>query len=150
MKVLIVFSLIIAILFGCSDAREQMIFPKGEQGPPSNFTGKAFNYGLVASDSTYNTLVGNVYFEPGARSKWHRHPTGQILIIIDGEGYHQIEGQPRQLMKKGDVIKCPPNVRHWHGASLNQSLSQMYIIPNTEKGIVEWMEPVTEDQYKGL
>jgi quercetin dioxygenase-like cupin family protein len=125
-----------------------LIFPKGELGPEKNFTGKAYNFGLVPSDSTYNTLVGNVYFEAGARSNWHMHPGGQILIITDGEGYHQIDGQPRQTMKKGDVIKCPPGVRHWHGASENSSLSQMYIIPNTEKGIVEWQEPVTDDQYK--
>jgi quercetin dioxygenase-like cupin family protein len=127
---------------------EQLIFPKGEAGPATNFTGNAYNFGLVPSDSTYNTLVGNVYFEAGARSNWHKHPGGQILIITDGEGYHQIEGQPRQTMKKGDVIKCPPNVRHWHGATENNSLSQLYIIPNTEKGIVEWHEPVTDEQYR--
>jgi quercetin dioxygenase-like cupin family protein len=126
---------------------DNLIFPKGELGPKKNFTGKAYNFGLVPSDSNYNILVGNVYFEAGARSNWHMHPGGQILIITDGEGYHQIDGQPRQTMKKGDVIKCPPGVRHWHGASENSSLSQMYIIPNTVKGIVEWQEPVTEDQY---
>lgn len=130
--------------------REHLIFPQGELGPVTNFTGKAYNYGLVPSDSTYNTLVGNVYFEVGARSNWHKHPAGQILIITDGEGYHQIDGHPRQTMKKGDVIKCPPGVRHWHGATENSSLSQMYIIPNTEKGIVEWQEPVSDDQYSSV
>ena len=127
---------------------EQLIFPKGQRGPSENFTGNAYNYGLVPSDSTFGTLVGNVYFEAGARSNWHTHPSGQILIITDGEGYHQIEGEPRQTMKKGDVFKCPPNKRHWHGASENSSLSQMYIIPNTENGIVTWMEPVTDVQYR--
>jgi len=127
---------------------EQLIFPKGELGPATNFIGNAYNFGLVPSDSTYNTLVGNVYFEAGARSNWHTHPGGQILIITDGEGYHQIEGQPRQTMKKGDVVKCPPNIRHWHGATERSSLSQMYIVPNTEKGIVDWLEPVSDVQYK--
>ncbi|MGV3604657.1 MAG: cupin domain-containing protein [Dyadobacter fermentans] len=84
------------------------IFPKGEQGPAQNFTGKAWNYGLVPADSTFTTLVGNVYFEPGARTNWHTHPAGQILIITDGAGYHQIEGGPRESLKKGDVVKCPP------------------------------------------
>jgi len=126
---------------------EAPIFPRGEPGPASNFTGKAYNFGLLPNDSTYHTLVGNVYFEKGARSNWHVHPSGQILIIIDGEGYHQLEGGPRQTMKKGDVVKCPPNVKHWHGASENSSLAQMYILPNTQKGIVTWMEPVTDAQY---
>src|SRR6186713_2006098 len=67
----------------------QTIFPKAEKGPAENFTGNAWNTPLVSNDSTYNTVVGNVYFEPGARSNWHTHPSGQILIIIDGVGYHQ-------------------------------------------------------------
>ena len=131
-----------------SDASQETIFPKGELGPATNFTGNAYNFGLVANDSTYNTLVGNVYFEKGARSNWHVHPSGQILIVLDGEGYHQLEGQPKQTMRKGDVIKCPPKIKHWHGATENSSLTQMYILPKTENGIVTWMEPVTNEQYK--
>jgi quercetin dioxygenase-like cupin family protein len=126
------------------------IFPKGTLGPSENFTGKAWNIGLVASDSIYNTVVGNVYFEPGARSNWHTHPAGQILIITDGIGYHQIKGQPRQTIKKGDVIKCPPNVLHWHGASEQTGLQQLYIVPNTEKGIVNWRETVTDAEYSKM
>lgn len=124
------------------------IFPKGEKGSADFFTGNAYNIGLVAPDSTYTTAVGNVYFEPGARSNWHTHPAGQILIITDGVGYHQIEGQPIEVIKKGDVVKCPPNVRHWHGASPDTGLQQLYIVPNTEKGIVDWQEAVTNEQYK--
>ena len=123
------------------------IFPKGELGPAQNFTGKAWNYGLVGNDTIYNTLMGNVYFEPGARSNWHIHPAGQILVITDGVGYHQLKGQPRQTIKKGDVIKCPPNVMHWHGASPDTGMQQLYILPNTEIGIVQWLHPVTDAEY---
>lgn len=126
------------------------IFPKGEKGSEKFFTGNAYNYGLVPMDSTYTTLVGNVYFEPGARSNWHIHPAGQILIITDGLGYHQIEGQPIEIIKKGDVVKCPPNVKHWHGASPDLGMQQLYIVPNTEKGIVNWLEPVTDEQYENI
>ena len=125
----------------------QAIFPKGEKGPAENFTGNAWNTGLVANDTVYNTLVGNVYFEPGARSNWHTHPSGQILMITDGVGYHQIKGQPRQTIRKGDVIKCPPNVLHWHGASPDTGMQQMYILPKTEKGIVTWLQKVTDEEY---
>lgn len=123
------------------------IFPLGNLGPAENFTGKAYNYGLVPSDSSLTTLVGNVYFEPGARSNWHSHPAGQILVITDGEGFHQIEGQPKEILKKGSVAICPPNVRHWHGASPEKGLQQLYIVPNTEKGIVDWQEAVTDSIY---
>jgi quercetin dioxygenase-like cupin family protein len=129
-------------------AAQEPVFPRGEPGPASHFTGKAYNLGLLPDDSTYHTLVGNVYFERGARSNWHVHPSGQVLIILDGEGYHQLEGGRRQTMKKGDVVKCPPNVKHWHGATEKGSLTQMYILPNTEKGIVTWLEPVTDAQYQ--
>lgn len=124
------------------------IFPKGEKGSAELFTGNAYNIGLVSPDSTFTTAVGNVYFEPGARSNWHTHPAGQILVITDGVGYHQIEGQPVETIKKGDVVKCPPNVRHWHGASKDVGLQQLYIVPNTEKGIVNWQEAVSDEQYK--
>lgn len=134
-----------------SDAlSQQAIFPKGKQGPAENFTGKAFNYGLLENDTIYNTVVGNVLFEPGARSNWHKHPAGQILIITAGVGYYQQKGKPIEIMRKGDVVKCPPNVEHWHGASPDSSLHQMYIIPNTEKGIVEWLQPVTDKEYNAL
>ncbi len=124
------------------------IFPKGEKGSEELFTGNAYNIGLVDADSVFTTAVGNVYFEPGARSNWHSHPAGQILIITDGVGYHQIEGQPIEIIKKGSIVKCPPNVRHWHGASPEVGLQQLYIVPNTEKGIVDWKEAVTDEDYK--
>lgn len=129
------------------DKELNVIFPKGELGPAENFTGNAWAAALVDNDSIYNTLVGNVFFEPGARSNWHIHPAGQILIITDGEGYHQIKGQPRQSIKKGDVVKCPPNVEHWHGASPEIGMQQLYIISNTEKGIVTWLQKVTDEEY---
>jgi len=125
----------------------EAIFPKGEKGPSEVFTGNAYNYGLVAPDSVFTTAIGNVYFEPGARSNWHSHPAGQILIITDGVGYHQIEGQPVEIIKKGDVVKCPPHVNHWHGASPDVGLQQLYIVPNVEKGIVDWKQAVTDAEY---
>ena len=124
-----------------------VIFPKGEPGPADHFTGRAWNIGLVNDDTVYNTVIGNVYFEPGARSNWHMHPSGQILIITDGVGYYQEIGQPRRTMRKGDVIKCLPNLMHWHGASRDSGLQQMYILPKTENGIVQWLQPVTDEQY---
>ncbi|MEP7377920.1 MAG: cupin domain-containing protein [Chitinophagaceae bacterium] len=123
------------------------IFPKGEKGAAENFIGNAWNTPLVANDSTYNTVIGNVYFEPGARSNWHTHPSGQILIITGGVGFHQIKGQPKQTIKKGDVVKCPPNVLHWHGASPGTGMQQLYILPKTERGIVTWLQKVTDEEY---
>ncbi|MBV5348807.1 cupin domain-containing protein [bacterium] len=147
---------LIALLSGCSNAGSPAkhdvskgIFPEGNQGPATTFTGKVYYLGLVEADSIYTTAVGNVYFEPGARSHWHTHPAGQILVITDGVGYHQIKGQPRQTLHKGDIVKCPPNTLHWHGASQDTGMQQMYILPNTGKGIVDWKEAVTDEVYNG-
>ena len=155
LQLIIAFAFVTFLSVGCKEkagvnttqGKVESIFPKGKLGAAENFTGNAWNTPLVANDSTYNTVIGNVYFEPGARSNWHRHPSGQILIITDGVGYHQIKGQPRQTIKKGDVVQCPPNVLHWHGASPDIGLQQMYILPKTEKGIVQWLQPVTDEEY---
>ncbi|SFC73662.1 cupin domain-containing protein [Flavobacterium phragmitis] len=158
-KTAFLFIMLLAMAIACSENKNQekingdksgltQIFPKGKKGSSETFTGNAYNTGLVDADSVFTTAVGNVYFQPGARSNWHSHPAGQILLITDGAGYHQIEGRPIEIIKKGDVIKCPPNVRHWHGASADVGLQQLYIVPNTEKGIVNWNEAVTDKVYQ--
>jgi quercetin dioxygenase-like cupin family protein len=91
--------------------------------------------------------MSNVTFEPGARTSWHRHPSGQILLVIEGRGYYQERGKPIQLLNRGDVVKCAPNVDHWHGASPTSQLNHVAINPNTEKGIVVWLAKVTEQEY---
>ena len=155
---LLIFTILLSLILislGCQNTHQEneetetveAIFPQGEKGSDEFFTGNAYPYGLVQADSTYTTLAGNVYFEAGARSHWHSHPAGQLLIVIDGTGYHQIEGQPKEIITKGDVVKFPPNTKHWHGASKDEGMSHIYVIPNTEKGIVEWMEPVSDAQY---
>lgn len=106
------------------------IFPKGDPAPAENFTGNASNKVLVANDTVYNAVVGNVYFEPGARTNWHLHPGGQILVIIHGEGFHQIKGEPKQLLKKSDVVKWSAQCyalawsERWQGDVANVHRSQ--------------------------
>ncbi|SFD12393.1 cupin domain-containing protein [Spirosoma endophyticum] len=85
-----------------------------------------------------------VTFEPGARSHWHSHPGGQMLLAIGGIGYYQERGKSIQILQKGDVVKCPPNVPHWHGASPAVAFMQVVITPNTATGRVTWMKPVTD------
>ena len=132
------------------ETKSTAVFPKGQLAPVKFFTGKAWVTGLVNNDSVFTTVAGEVFFEAGARTNWHSHPAGQILIVTSGVGYHQIKGQPIEIIHKGDVVKCPPNADHWHGASKDASMSHIYIVPNTEKGIVEWKEPVTDKEYADL
>ncbi|WP_447642132.1 MULTISPECIES: (R)-mandelonitrile lyase [Chitinophagaceae] len=123
-----------------------LVFGKGEKIKNNNFTGTAWLNSLVNADSTNQTAVGCVTFEPGARSKWHTHPAGQILLVMDGVGYYQEKGQPKKILRKGDAIKCPPNVPHWHGASADTAFVQI-AITGREKGETAWLDAVTEEEY---
>ena len=123
-----------------------LIFPKGEKITNDNFTGTAYLQPLIAADSLNPTAIGNVSFEPGARTKWHLHPGGQILLVTDGVGYYQEKGQAKKILRKGDVIKCPPNTPHWHGASADTAFVQV-AITNNSKGATAWLEAVTDEVY---
>lgn len=123
------------------------IFPKGAKISNDNFTGTAYLKMLADADSINPTSVGNVSFEPGARTKWHSHPGGQILLVIDGVGYYQEKGQAKRILRKGDVVKCPANLPHWHGASADSAFVQV-AITNRHLGETVWLHEVTDDEYK--
>ncbi len=126
-----------------------LLYDKGMKIENSNFIGNAFLTGLVKADSINTNAVGNVYFEPGARSNWHLHPAGQILLVTDGEGYYQEEGSPKRILKRGDVVKCPANTPHWHGASIDREFVQI-AITGRQYGPTEWLRPVTDEEYNSL
>src|SRR5687767_5790014 len=81
-----------------SNNENKLVFPKGEKITNDNFTGTAYLQMLITADSLNPTAIGNVTFEPGARSKWHSHPAGQILLVIDGVGYYQEKDHPKKIL----------------------------------------------------
>jgi len=101
----------------------------------------------VTNDTTFNSSIGNVTFEPGARSNWHHHPGGQILLITNGIGRYQEKGKPIKELYKGDIIKCEPNITHWHGAAPNSEMSHVTIGTNPNRAPVVWLQPVTDEEY---
>jgi quercetin dioxygenase-like cupin family protein len=94
------------------------------------------------------TSASYVIFEFGARSAWHRHPLGQILIVTAGTGWVQQEGGEKHEIKLGDVIWTPPGVKHWHGATAKTAMTHIAIQEELNGKNVEWMEKVSEEQYK--
>lgn len=147
-------ALIVFLFVACNqhkkieDARSQsqLVFPKGNRNTTDNFLGEVWVKSLVDADSMNQNSVGNVTFAPGARSKWHLHPAGQILLVTGGVGYYQEEGKTKLILRKGDVIKCPPNVPHWHGASQDTAFVQL-AISSRDKGPTVWMGSVTDSVY---
>ena len=90
-----------------------------------------------------------VTFEPGARSFWHIHPTGQHLIVTAGVGRTgEWKGKVEEI-KAGDVIWCPPKIKHWHGASPTTAMTHIAITGTLDGKNVVWMEKVTDEQYNG-
>ena len=118
------------------------------KGPEDWFTG------IVRIDPLFPVTpparaAGNyVTFEPGARSAWHTHPLGQTLIVTSGLGWTQCWGGPKEEIRPGDVIWCPPGVKHWHGATPTTAMTHIAIQEAQNGKVVDWMEKVTDEQYR--
>jgi len=123
------------------------VFPKGEKLPDSYFTGDAFLTPLLAKDKNNDFALGSVTFEPGARTNWHTHPRGQVLLVTEGEGFYQEKGKPAQRIKKGDVVNIPEQIEHWHGASATSKLIHIAITNYKEETNVVWLTPVSTEEY---
>ena len=131
-------------------ASQTAVFPKGNRVPDGSFTGAVWFHPLHIDDSVFHCVMSNVTFDARARTHWHKHPAGQLLLIISGVCYYQERGKPIQVFRKGDVIKTAPGVENWHGASPDGMMSHVAVNPNAQKGVVTWMQPVTDDEYKGV
>jgi quercetin dioxygenase-like cupin family protein len=117
------------------------------QGPEQYFTGAATITPLFDPKGPSQVGAALVRFEPGARTAWHMHPLGQRLVVTEGRGWTQIEGGPVEDIREGDVVWCPPNVRHWHGATPDSAMAHIAIQALQNGSPVTWMEKVSGEQY---
>ncbi len=118
------------------------------KGPADWFTGTVRIDPLFDPNVSARAGAATVTFEPGARTAWHTHPLGQRLIVTGGFGRAQIEGGPIEEIRPGDVVWFPPGVRHWHGAAPTTAMTHIAIQEALDGKVVEWMEKVTDEQYK--
>jgi 4-carboxymuconolactone decarboxylase len=143
------------ILFICAlslqvTAQNNSIFPKGEIGKnTTNYTGTIWLSELNHSDTIFNLGLAQATFAPASKLDWHIHPAGQYLLVTQGRGYYQERDKPVQIVHKGDVIKCLPNVEHWHGATQNSDFAYIGVTP-TQKGKTIWLKRVTDEEYINL
>ncbi|MBO9539736.1 cupin domain-containing protein [bacterium] len=117
------------------------------KGPAENFTGNVRIDPLFQAPGPGSVSGSYVTFEPGARSAWHTHPLGQTLIVTAGCGYVQSEGGPLKVIRPGDVVSCPPNEKHWHGASPTTGMTHIAIQEALNGKAVEWLEKVSDETY---
>ena len=124
------------------------IFAQGEVNPYGKFfTGRSYLNMLSQNDAVFNAPIGNVTFEPGTRTNWHKHSGGQILLVTAGEGRYQERGKPAQVIKKGDVVRIAPNVEHWHGAGAKTWMTHISIESYMPNNKADWLEPVDDKTF---
>jgi quercetin dioxygenase-like cupin family protein len=117
-------------------------------GPTEWFTGTVRIDPLFQAPDPALVQAASVTFEPGARTAWHRHPLGQILIVTSGCGRVQREGEPVEVIRPGDVVWFPPGEKHWHGAGPTTAMTHIAIQERHNGRVVEWMEKVSDGQYR--
>jgi len=121
--------------------------PSGK-GPAEYFTGNVRIDPLNSPPEPARVAMAHVTFEPGARTAWHTHPLGQTLIVTSGAGWVQREGGNIEDIRSGDVVWFEPGEKHWHGATSTTAMSHIAIQEKLDGSPVDWMEHVTDAQYK--
>jgi quercetin dioxygenase-like cupin family protein len=118
------------------------------KGPTEWFTGQVRIDPLFQAPEPARVQGASVTFEPGARTAWHTHPLGQTLIITFGVGWIQRWGGSIEEIRPGDVVWFAPGEKHWHGAAPSNAMTHIAIQEALDGSVVEWMEHVTDDQYR--
>jgi quercetin dioxygenase-like cupin family protein len=117
------------------------------RGPADWFTGSVRIDPLFEAPSPARVRVASVTFEPGARTAWHTHPLGQMLIVTSGLGWAQGWGGPIEEIRPGDVVWFAPDEKHWHGATTTSAMTHIAIQEALNGKVVYWMEHVTDEEY---
>jgi 4-carboxymuconolactone decarboxylase len=146
---------VIALLVAASADAQTLVISRGgsrpvRPAPAQNFTGSVQVEMLFEAVDPSQASGGSVTFEPGARTAWHSHPRGQILIITAGTGRVQRWGDPVEEVRAGDVVRIPAGQKHWHGASPHASMTHLAISEHRDGSVVQWMEQVSDEQYNGV
>lgn len=133
-------------------AADTFMFGNGTLFNSENFSGPVYlSNTLGYPNEAGSPGLHNVVFEKGTYNNWHSHAGGQVLIVTDGIGYHQIEGKEVEVLHPGDVAMCPPDVKHWHGATATSSFAHLAASTNPDVPGVEWSnERVPEEVYRNL
>jgi len=121
--------------------------PPSQPAPADHFTGAVWIDSSFQATTPARLSVARVTFEPGARTAWHTHPLGQLLVVTAGTGRVQRWGDAVDEIRQGDVVWIPPGQKHWHGAAPNSSMAHIGIVEALDGKTVDWMEKVSDAQY---
>lgn len=119
------------------------------KAPAENFTGTVRIDPLFRASEPSRMLGSSVTFEPCARTDWHTHPLGQVLIVTFGCGRVQRWGGPIEEIRPGDVVRIDPDEKHWHGAAPTTAMTHIALLEEFNGKAADWMEKVSDEQYFG-
>jgi len=120
-----------------------------QTGPAEYFTGRVRLEPVIQAPEPARLFAAMVTFEPGARTNWHTHPYGQTLYVTAGAGLCQKLGEPVLEIWPGDTVWFAPDEKHWHGARAEAAMTHMAMQEAKDGSTVDWLEPVTDEQYEG-
>ncbi|MDR1577378.1 MAG: carboxymuconolactone decarboxylase family protein [Deltaproteobacteria bacterium] len=148
-------SFVIALYGGfmaeAQNSGQQVIYKQANQAPvmgsPEYFTGQVKITNLFPPNESRQVIGAYVTFEPNARTHWHIHPTGQHLVALSGVGRTGTADGQVEAIKPGDVVWCPPGIKHWHGASPNSAMTHLALTGSVDGLNVQWLEMVSDEQY---
>ena len=129
------------------------IVPAGQApvaGPATNFAGPVTVTSAFRGTDAARLGGATVTFQPGARTNWHVHPLGQLLIVTAGSGYVQVDGEAARPIRAGDTVWTAPGVKHWHGAARTAAMTHVAVAEALDGASVTWLEPVSAGQYDAL
>ncbi len=119
-------------------------------GQEEYFTGSVRIDPLFEPADPARAMGASVTFAPGARTAWHTHPLGQILVVTAGCGRAQRWDGSIEEIRPGDVVRFAPNEKHWHGAAPTTAMTHIAIVEQVDGKSSDWMEKVRDEQYQGV
>ena len=127
--------MVVALMCGLSG----LWLGQAQQKQNPNFTGK-----VTPVEENSKATIAHFRFDAGARTKWHSHEHGQIILVEDGVCRMQVKGGPVVELHAGETTYAGPGVVHWHGAAPDQACTQFNV---TREGSINWLDEVTDKEF---
>ena len=147
-KILIAFLSLPLWSFAQQEYVKTSFLTEGAKAPNTHYIGEAWLNSVLQGDSELNYNITKATFRKNSTLDWHKHATPQILIILEGEGYYQEKGKDPISIKKGDVLRCPKDVEHWHTASKESLVTYLAIYDGSKPTV--WTDKLTQEYYDGV
>jgi quercetin dioxygenase-like cupin family protein len=151
MKKIVILLIMFVPFLGISQNSQYVVtsfLQDGPKAPNMHYIGEAFLSSVLQGDSELNYNITKATFRKNSTLDWHKHPTVQVLIIIDGEGYYQEKGKDAIMIKKGDVIRCSKDIEHWHTASKENLVTYLALYDGSKPTI--WTDKLTQEYYDSI